>query len=189
MDTAALLMAMALASVNFGWQPSDDDASAYDYIVQVEPELIDALQRGETIPLESNVPPEVAPIRRVRVEIGRGDVSRTAIRHTANFAGQQSGWTPDRYTAAPATGDNPNRYSTSAPPTLLEQTGTSLSNAGNSVTNQVQSALQSSGQQLSNASGQAMTRPRMAPTPSVTSSRPSTIKCPHCCRTLPAKVK
>ena len=45
MDTATLLLAVAIAGVNFGWQPAEDGTAGYEYIVQVEPELLDAVRR------------------------------------------------------------------------------------------------------------------------------------------------
>src|SRR5688500_1279911 len=101
MDTAALLLVLAIAGVNFGWQPAESGAPGYEYIVQVEPELLDVLQRGDAVPIESNIPPEVAPIRKVRIVVGRDELPRSPVRHKANFAGP-SGWPPERY-APPST--------------------------------------------------------------------------------------
>ena len=106
MDTAAILLALVAAGVNFGWQPAAGSADGFEYIVQLEPELLDELARGETVPIESHVPPEVGPIRKVSLIVGRGDVPRTtlnAVQRTAYFAGQ-GGWAPDRFGTSPASG-------------------------------------------------------------------------------------
>ena len=114
MDTATLLLAVAVAGVNYGWQPAEDGTAGYEYIVQVEPELLDAARRGEKVPIESHIPPNLAPIHKVRIVVGRVDLPRAPLPHTANFAGQ-SGWTPDRYAAAPAASGNSGRYPAPAP--------------------------------------------------------------------------
>src|SRR5262245_65203745 len=131
MEAATLLIVLAIAGVNFGWQSAGDGSAGYEYIVQVEPELVDAMQRGVSIPIESNIPAEVTPIRKVRVVVGRGEVPRTPIRHTANFAGQ-GGWAPDRYPAA-STPSAVDRYSgqgqsvSDRAQTAITETGSAIS--------------------------------------------------------------
>ncbi len=103
MDAASALLVLVAAGVNFGWQPAENAADGYEYIVQIEPELLDTLRRGESMPIESNVPPEVGPIRKVSIVVGRGEVPRDtfrAVQRTAYFAGQGT-WTPDRFNTAP----------------------------------------------------------------------------------------
>jgi hypothetical protein len=147
MDCATLLFILAIAGVNFGWQTSPDGTTGYEYIVQVEPELVDAMQRGDSIPIESNVPAGVAPIRKVRVVVGRGELPRKPLRHTANFAGQP-GWTSDRYPAASAASASAERYP-SQPPSLLKRTGIALSETGTAITDGVQAGMRSAEEQLS----------------------------------------
>src|SRR5690606_14593456 len=48
----------------------------YDYIVQVEPEMLEAMERGELPPIEANLPPEVTPVRRVRIVVGKGELPK-----------------------------------------------------------------------------------------------------------------
>ena len=76
MDAALMLLYLVAAGVNYGWQPAKDADGGYEYIVQVEPELLDTMRRGEADPIESNVPPDVAPIRKVRIVVGRGELPR-----------------------------------------------------------------------------------------------------------------
>ena len=61
MDAALMLLYLVAAGVNYRWQPAKDADGGYEYIVQVEPELLDAMQRGEPTPIESNVPADVRP--------------------------------------------------------------------------------------------------------------------------------
>ncbi|QDU57261.1 hypothetical protein [Aeoliella mucimassa] len=69
--TAPVLMLLApLLSVTFGYEPSSDAEVGYDYIVQVEPAMVEQMQRGNADTIEVNIPAEVNPIRRIRVVVG-----------------------------------------------------------------------------------------------------------------------
>lgn len=153
MESLTLLFVLAIGGVNFGWQPVGDGKSGYEYTVQVEPELVDAMQRGESIPIESNIPPEVTPVRKVRVVVGRDQLPRVPQRHTANFAGQP-GWTPDRYPAATATSDA-DRYSSPAP-SLMNRTQTAITETGSALSDGVQAGMRSTQEQFSRVGGQVM---------------------------------
>ncbi len=61
---------MPLLAVSFGYEPSSDAEVGYDYTVQVEPELLEQMQRREAIDIEANIPAEVTPIRRIRIVVG-----------------------------------------------------------------------------------------------------------------------
>ncbi len=152
MDAATLLLALGIAGVNFGWQSAPDGSAGYEYIVQVEPELVDAMQRGDTIPIESNIPPDVGPIRKVRIVVGRGELPREPLRHTANFAGQ-AGWTPDRYPAASATTPNLERYPAPAP-SVINRAQTAVTETGSAISDGVQAGMQSAQEQLSRTGSQ-----------------------------------
>jgi hypothetical protein len=128
MNVASLAIVVAALGVNFGWQPSPEDPKSYEVLMQVEPELLDVMQDGQQIPIESHVPAHVAPIRNIRVVVGTEELPRTAIaaprnakanatsdlivrgqepqpiEHTANFQGD-AGWSGDRYPTS-ATGAN-----------------------------------------------------------------------------------
>lgn len=78
MDSAAIALVLATLGVNFGWQPTTEGPDGYEYTVQVEPEIARLLERGESVPIESEVPPDVAPIRKVRIVVGRGELPREA---------------------------------------------------------------------------------------------------------------
>ena len=79
MDSALACLVLLTSGVNFGWQPASNDPAGYEYTVQVEPELLEKLQRGEAVPIESNVPPEVTPIRKVRIVAGNAELPRMPL--------------------------------------------------------------------------------------------------------------
>ncbi len=79
MDSALVCLVLLTSGMNFGWQPVTGDPAGYEYVVQVEPELLDKLNRGESVPIESNVPSEVTPIRKVRIVVGSGELPRVAL--------------------------------------------------------------------------------------------------------------
>jgi hypothetical protein len=76
MDAATLLLLTASVGVGFGWQPMPDGSPRVEYLVQIEPEMLTALQAGSTIPIVSEVPEEIGPIGRVRIVIGRETLPR-----------------------------------------------------------------------------------------------------------------
>jgi hypothetical protein len=79
MDAAALVLLVAGIGVDFGWQPMPDGTPRYEYVVQVEPEMVTALASGQSIPLVSDVPDDVRPIGRIRVVVGHGAPPRQRL--------------------------------------------------------------------------------------------------------------
>ena len=155
MDAAMLLTILAIAGVNFGWQAASDGSAGYEYIVQVEPEQIDAIKRGDSIPIESNIPPDVTPIRKVRVVVGRGELPRAPLQHTANFAGE-IGWTPGGSSTASTT-SGLERYPAQAQAqaqSLLDRTSTAVNESGSAISNGVQAGMQSVQDQFSRTGSQ-----------------------------------
>jgi hypothetical protein len=178
MDSATTLLVLLAAGVNFGWQPAEHSADGYEYIVQVEPELLDALRRGESVPIESNVPPEVGPIRKVSLVVGRGELPRdsvSAVQRTAYFAGQ-AGWTPDPVNSAPTTGEPAaastyDRYGqlptatasgNSPPPSVLERAQAAVTETGTALHEGVDAGIQAANQQFSRAGEQVVEATRNA---------------------------
>jgi hypothetical protein len=170
MDAAFVLLALLAAGVNFGWQPADD-ADGYEYVVQIEPQLLDVLKSDRKVPIESNVPPEIAPIRKVSIVVGRGDLPRTTVEpvnHTANFAGQ-SGWTPDRYEQSPPSAVPSNdRYTQppgirptaiQPPPTLTDRARSALRETGNTLRDGLEAGIQAANAQLQGLSGETARPP------------------------------
>ncbi len=68
MMPATCLLAAAVLGVDVGWQPLP--GGGMEYIIQIEPELLEALRRGEVV--VSQVPPQVKDVRQYRIVIGRG---------------------------------------------------------------------------------------------------------------------
>lgn len=76
MITHASVLAAAIMSVTFGYEPSQDADRGYDYIVQVEPELLDDMKKGLAEDIEVNIPQEVSPVRRIRIVVGSDELPR-----------------------------------------------------------------------------------------------------------------
>lgn len=76
MTSPALLILVPLLGVSFGYEPSTDAEEGYDYTVQVEPELLEQLRKGRADTIEANIPPEVTPIRRIRVVVGTDELPK-----------------------------------------------------------------------------------------------------------------
>lgn len=104
MHTIVLLAAAAIG-LDYGWQPLED--GGFEYIIQIEPELLDSLQAGEA--LRSDLPPFLRDVRSYRIQVGRGKVPRlgnpqAAVVNTPVSTPQQPperpepvkprGWTP-----------------------------------------------------------------------------------------------
>ncbi len=79
MVSQALLLGWMSLGINYGWQPAPE--GGLEYIVQVEPSLVDALLRGQS--LVSEIPGNVRNLRRVRVRIGNDEVPRQGVPLTA----------------------------------------------------------------------------------------------------------
>lgn len=134
MTTYAAIALATLWSVTFGYEPSADADVGYDYIVQVEPEMLESMQRGKAPEIEANIPPEVAPIRRVRIVVGkeelpkklRAPLGRTSMRPdidagaAATLLAQTGpagvyGRTPTGFQNAPAGANSPSATGSAAP--------------------------------------------------------------------------
>lgn len=72
MLSIAVLLAAAATAVDYGWQPLA--GGGFEYIIQIEPEVLDALLKGQEI--ASDLPPDLRGIRSYRVRVGSGDVPR-----------------------------------------------------------------------------------------------------------------
>jgi hypothetical protein len=126
MEVASIALVVAALGVTFGWQPSPEDPQAYEVLMQVEPELVDVLQQGRQIPIESHVPASVTPIRNIRVVVGTDELPQTSItksqaensraarvvrgqepplEYTTQFQ-SDDGWAGDRYSPATTGGSH-----------------------------------------------------------------------------------
>ncbi len=66
MNGFAILVALSAVGVDYGWQPTGD--GELEYIIQIEPALLDALLDGEDI--LSEIHPDVSGVRRFRIRVG-----------------------------------------------------------------------------------------------------------------------
>jgi hypothetical protein len=62
-----------------GWQPMPDGSPSYECVVQLEPELLDSLKHGDSIPLSVEIPEHVRPINRIRIVVGTGTVPQRTL--------------------------------------------------------------------------------------------------------------
>ena len=66
MDGSTLLFLVAMIGVDYGWQAQSD--GSLEYIIQLEPETVNALMSGETI--SSEIPSDVYGVRKFRIQVG-----------------------------------------------------------------------------------------------------------------------
>jgi hypothetical protein len=74
MNGIVLLLAAAVG-VDYGWQA--DDQGELEYIIQVEPLLLETLKDGEEI--VSRVPPDAVGLRSFRIRVGTGQLPREGL--------------------------------------------------------------------------------------------------------------
>lgn len=67
-----ILVAAATLGVDYGWQPRA--GGGFEYIIQLEPETLQSLQRGEDV--VSDIPPYLRNVRGYRITVGTGEVPR-----------------------------------------------------------------------------------------------------------------
>lgn len=181
MDSAIALLAVAAMGVNFGWEPVDEGPPGYEYVVQLEPELVDVLRDGGSVPIESYVPAEAMPIRKVRIVVGRDELPRsagTAAEGDTVVRGQDDA-VPQSYTARWA--DDPSmsswstdgRYNDSTASDWPTMTAPSLASPWRESAREDSRVAMASGQQTS--SGWTSIRPTVAAPPLLNPSlRPPT---------------
>jgi len=79
MNAALLVLLASGVGVDFGWRPMPDGSPSYEYIVQLEPELLATLEEGQSVPIASEVPEDVRPIGRIRIVVGREPLPRQKL--------------------------------------------------------------------------------------------------------------
>jgi hypothetical protein len=91
-----VLFAVAALGVDYGWQPTAD--GNLEYIIQIEPELLAALEEGTPITSEIATPPDAGRITCFRVKVGSGQVPRdTPVRPVGYQDGQPATNQVDQY--------------------------------------------------------------------------------------------
>ena len=88
MNALAIMIAAATVTVDYGWHRGQD--GEWEYIIQVEPALVETLVRGQAI--VSQMPPELRGVRRFRIQIGEGELPRQTLPPQGVLA--LEGWTP-----------------------------------------------------------------------------------------------
>lgn len=91
-----ILVAAATLGVDYGWQPRA--GGGFEYIIQLEPETLDSLRRGEDV--VSDIPPYLRNVRGYRITVGSGEVPRIGTPPTELSAEPQP---PARSTPPPQT--------------------------------------------------------------------------------------
>ncbi len=69
LSALTFILAATATAVQFGWKPLESGGN--EYIVQVEPELIDTFRKEG---FSSDVPPELRDIRRIVIQVGTGNL-------------------------------------------------------------------------------------------------------------------
>jgi len=72
MNCLLIMLASSVPGVDYGWQPMND--GRLEYIIQIEPELLQLLADGEEI--TNVIHPDVKGVRRFRIRVGREALPR-----------------------------------------------------------------------------------------------------------------
>ncbi len=72
MNGIAVLISLAAVGVDYGWQPAAD--GQLEYIIQIEPSLLENLKNGDEI--VSEILPEARGVRKFRIRVGNGPLPR-----------------------------------------------------------------------------------------------------------------
>jgi hypothetical protein len=76
MSSLFILITAAALGIEVGWVPLTE--GGHEYTIQIEPQLLEVLQRGED-EIFSDVPPEL-DVRRYRLMVGTGKLARVFAR-------------------------------------------------------------------------------------------------------------
>ncbi len=100
MNGIAVLVSLAVISVDYGWQPASD--GQLEYIIQIEPALLEGLKNGDEI--ASEIVPEARGVRKFRIRVGSGPVPK--IGHLQNSTVPRSLTTPAPYNSRGESGSS-----------------------------------------------------------------------------------
>jgi hypothetical protein len=73
--TMVCLAAVSLG-IDVGWEPSED-GKGLEYIIQIEPEMLDSLRAGQ--PIRSDLRSDLGQIRSYRIQVGNTPVPKTSL--------------------------------------------------------------------------------------------------------------
>jgi len=121
MQSAILFLLASSMGVLFGWQPMPDGSPRYEYVVQLDPDLIATLEAGQTIPISSDIPEDIQPIGRIRIVVGRELLPRTRLSTLSNSLPKKSreGLIETQHRVAPVEPNASGRYSGSTQQSIL----------------------------------------------------------------------
>jgi hypothetical protein len=111
MNSLLFLFAASSVGVDYGWQPNQD--GEIEYIIQIEPELLESLRIGTEI--TSRVDPQVQGVRRFRIRVGNGTPPR--LGSTTSPADQRQN-NPDKVAndGSDSAGNQDSRINANIPP-------------------------------------------------------------------------
>jgi hypothetical protein len=115
MNGIVLLMSMTAIGVDYGWQIGAD--GQVEYIVQIEPSLVESLKNGKEI--ASEIRPEVGNVRRFRIRVGTGALpqgQRVGSGNATNSWGSVAANSQSDSTATRADASNPAAARSASPP-------------------------------------------------------------------------
>ena len=143
MGSATLFFMASTVGVLFGWQPMPDGSPRYEYVVQLDPELVSTLEAGESIPISSDIPEDIQPIGRIRIVVGNEPLPRTQLSSSLQASSpakkkSRAGLIETQHRVSPVE-PTPGRYSNSSPQEILPPTS---SNQGFIQTTQKQFDIQ-----------------------------------------------
>lgn len=157
---AAFWAALAVSAVGFGWQPMPDGSEGVEYLIQVEPELLESLAEGESVPISGEVPEGIGPVRRVRLVVGSVELPRqavTVLKPTTEKQVLPDGVVQTQYTLPPVQPNHttqPYPQQTNPLTGALNQTGQQLQQYGQQAGQQASQAIQNAGNDLRSSADQ-----------------------------------
>lgn len=89
MGCMLVCIATAVTGIDVGWEKRPD--GGYEYTIQIEPHLLDALKKGESI--RSEIDPKLRHVRNYRIICGEGDLRRDPV--PPESSGSPSDGTPE----------------------------------------------------------------------------------------------
>jgi hypothetical protein len=115
MNGLAIMMTMAVLGVDYGWQPSTD--GQLEYIIQIEPALLESMKQGEKI--VSEIHPDARGARRFVIQVGTGDLPRKNLISPATSPTRLGVQDAQPGGSAASLGDGPTLHTNNPPATAF----------------------------------------------------------------------
>jgi len=121
MPSAALFLMASSMAILLGWQPMPDGGARYEYVVQLEPDLVATLAAGQSIPISSDIPDDIQPLGRIRIVVGSDPLPRTRLTTTLKPIPKKSrvGLVETQHRVAPVEPTTTGRYGNPASQPIL----------------------------------------------------------------------